>query len=167
MIEELTEIQRYLKCQRDYKEGSYKGIHGVEVIGSYSPCSDCSEKIELFKNDLDTEKRDIGREMAALSIGAEFKKEDKIKIQITFSNFYMHTKTYGPKNWEGLKKLLKAGIKLDILKEDNWHYFLNAAGLIHPERQGRERDDKEIFQYLEESVKLEQVKSYLEEQNLV
>lgn len=161
MIEELETIREHLKSQRDYNAGSYKGIHSVEVIGNYSPCSDSSSKICSLKNDLDEEIR------TALSKKHEVKEVDKIRFQITFSNFYKHTKTYGPQHWEGLKKLLEAEIKLDILKEDNWYYFLNAAGLIHPERQGRENNDKKIFQYLEESAKLEQDKSFLEDQNLL
>ncbi|CAC5387346.1 unnamed protein product [Mytilus coruscus] len=176
MIKDLKKIQHHLEEQADYNVGSYKGILSIEVILNYSPDSDCSNKLCICKKYLDEEiakQRTNGNEGPAdkvrkMSLTTEVEKVEKIKFKITFSNFYKHIEElYGKENMEGLTNLLKSDITLDILTDENWKYFFNAAGLV-TERQRREKDDKKILQYLKGLAALDQTNiDYLREHNLV
>lgn len=90
-------------------------------------------------------------------------KEEATEFKITFSNFYNPDKT---EMQEGLKKLLKSRIKLDIFTEDSWEYFFNITGLVTEKRQRREMDDKKILQYFEGLVSLETITDYLKAHDL-
>ncbi|XP_052079349.1 uncharacterized protein LOC127717650 isoform X2 [Mytilus californianus] len=61
MIKQLMEIQNHLKKQKDYNRGSYKGIHTIDVILSFSPCNKhphcCSTKLCDFKASLENDIR--------------------------------------------------------------------------------------------------------------
>lgn len=103
MIEQLREIHQYQR------------IHSIEVIQSYSPCSICSDKLCKFKEALDGRKS-----MDSNGVPTDIVKEEATEFKITFSNFYNPDKT---EMQEGLKKLLKSRIKLDIFTEDSWEYF--------------------------------------------
>lgn len=173
MIKDLENIQEYLTIQPDDYKGSNKAILSVEVISSYSPCEDCSWELCHIKEKLDkkvkqSKTRNKGSDtflekFSALSLTTETEEVDKIKFKITFSNFYRHLKKYDNQNMKGLKKLLKNDIKLDIFTDDNWDYFINAAGLVteRPWRQRRERDDKIILNYLESMAAAEVTESYI------
>ncbi|XP_052086475.1 uncharacterized protein LOC127723767 [Mytilus californianus] len=186
MIEDLENIQEYLTIQPDDYEGSNKAIHSVEVILSYSPCAECSWELCQIKEKMDkkvkqsnekveqSKTRNKGsdtflEQFSALNLTTEIEKVEKIKFKITFSNFYKHLRTCGNQNMQGLKKLLKNDIKLDIFSDDNWDYFFNAAGLVteRPWRQRRERDDKIILNYLESSSAAEVTESHLTKNGLI
>ncbi|CAC5414655.1 unnamed protein product [Mytilus coruscus] len=101
MIESLRSIQDSL--ENDFccpAQSLYEGIHSIEVIQSYSPCSSCSAELCSFKRTLD-EKITANR-IARISLTTNFKRLEEIKFQITFSNFYMHTEKYkdGKKTWK-------------------------------------------------------------------
>lgn len=95
-------------------------------------------------------------------VQTDFKNREAIEFKINFSNF---NKYFEPKNHKGLKQLLKSGIKLDILTDDNWNFF-NATGLEAP-RQLREMDDKYILQYFELLVAQDSNTDYLEARHLL
>lgn len=151
MIEDLKRIQEYLAVQPDDNEGSFKAILNLEVILSYSPCASCSKILCLEKDKLDDlvkqskkssiNSNSIQENLSTVSPTTEVEAVDKIKIKITFSNFYKHKETGSKK---GLKALFEKDIKLDIFSDDNWKYFFNAAEL-ETERQKRERDDRLIL----------------------
>ncbi|VDI74117.1 Hypothetical predicted protein, partial [Mytilus galloprovincialis] len=185
MIKDLKKIQNHLEVQPDYKVGSYKGILSIEVIINYSPDRDCSDKLCTCKKYLDAEivkqRKDVeivkqrtnryegpADKVRKMSPTTEVGRVENIKFKITFSNFYKHIEEiYGPENMEGLTNLLKSDIKLDILTDENWTYFFNAAGL-ETERQKREKDDKKILQYLKGLAALDQTNiDYLTENYLV
>ncbi|XP_071149326.1 uncharacterized protein [Mytilus edulis] len=174
MINELEKIQENLMTD----EGSYTGILSVEVILSYSPCDGCSARLCSLKKNMDEELKqtrnkdtdNVVMKLSGLSTTTEVEDEEKVKFKITegddeekvkfkitFSNFYKHLDGYrtADQNKEGLRDLLRSGIKLDTFSDDNWHYFFNAAGWFNAERQRRESDDKKILQYLKGSVDIE------------
>lgn len=133
------------------------GINSIEVILSYSPCIECSKDLCLFKDKLDVDLRQ--RKTTKVINTAE---DEKIQFKITFSNFYKH---FELGYMDGLEDLLKKGIKLDILTDDNWEYFFNASGLV-TDRQRRERDDKKLLHHLKESVTLDKLKKTHEESKI-
>lgn len=178
MLEDIKEIQEYLAVQPDDYDGSHKTIHSIEVILSYSPCDKCSERLCNLKQNLEGKKKitirikdsnTVQENMSDLSLFPEVEEQGNIKIKITFSNFYDHLGSNGKSHMEGLKKLLKNGIKLDTFSDKNWQYLFNATGLVteRPWRQRRERDDKLILQYLERCVALEATEQYLIKKRLI
>lgn len=157
MIEKLERIQRVLEWRSDC-EGSYLGIHSIEVISSYSPCKGCSDKLCTLKNYLEDKVKhhecrletedDLAKRLSNLTIMPT-------EFSITFSNFYKH---YKRENEQGLLKLLKNEIKLDTFTDDKWQYFFDAAGLspkiqsreepLVTKREKRESDDRKLLEYL-------------------
>lgn len=157
MIEKLESIQQLLEPRSDC-EGSYQGIHTIEVISSNSPCYDCSDKLCVLKKNLEDKVKhhecrpetedDLAKRFSNLTI-------IPTEFSITFSNFYKH---YKRENEQGLLKLLKNEIKLYTLTDDKWQYFFDAAGLspkiqsreehLVTKRQKRESDDRKLLENL-------------------
>lgn len=152
MIEDLENIQQYIEMQPDYCEGNYKFIHSIEVIQSYSPCSDCSDKLCSFKEKI--RKNNFTLDPQNTDCVDVF---NKINFKISFSNFYKHIENLypgtGSKNMKGLKKLSDNGIDFDVFTDDNWHEFPNIdlyrSCLENPFRKIRQDCDKKIRQELE------------------
>ncbi|CAG2205361.1 unnamed protein product [Mytilus edulis] len=158
MISDLEAIQGYLKQQPDYSGGRYKGIHTVEVILSYSPCSNCSTQLCDLKNSLEQDIRapeedpdETGDAISQLNKQIAGLRMTDINFQIIFSNFYLHR---DEKNREGLINLSRNNIKLDILTGEKWKYFYMAIlGFELPKgREDREKQDEAIFQNLQKLV---------------
>lgn len=106
MIQELKKIQKYLSEKNPETRSECNGIHSIEVIQSYSPCSKCSKVLGLLMDDLKKliikskyDISDASLDMSVLSLDEKEEKdrldkkddkEAKINFKITFSNFYKH-----------------------------------------------------------------------------
>lgn len=152
MIEDLRKIQNY------YEE-HYKAILSLDVIIRYSPCADCSQRLCSEKEQMDrllkqSKKRNkcsnsVHENMSSVSSTTEVD-EEKIKMKITFANFYMYNDIF---NKNGLANLWRKDIKLEVFTGVNQKYFFKAAGLV-TRGQIRETDDKKILQELKEFAAL-------------
>ncbi|XP_063441954.1 uncharacterized protein LOC134722274 [Mytilus trossulus] len=156
MVTDLINTQDFLESQVEYYTGSrYQGIHSIEVILSYSPCSTCSNKLCGLKGILD--EKITQHMMTIFSIGTDVEETEKTEFKITFSNFNKNNvDEQGYENNEGLKNLRKNDVNLYIKSDDDWQDFLKAAGLV-TERRKRETDDKIALQYFEGSADLDPI----------
>jgi hypothetical protein len=122
----------------------------ANLVQNYSPCnnyrslprggeSGCADDILEFKKEME-------------------EKGITISLTIKFANFYLHD---DESNREGLRKLLRNGVELELLQgEYDWKKFLKDKTFVHltnaeytelferatsKERKEREEDDVEIF----------------------